>query len=257
MKAYNPTFFFLLAAALTSLGTTPAKAFYNQGTGRWLSRDPVGERGGTSLYGFNANNPVALIDPLGLAYTIGNLDPTGWWGVTLADVDVSWQGGTVTWKGFHARYLPSDGQNGHPPCPCKKKEDIFLVQAIDDAVHHPTQFDVYGYAPGGLPSHKPNDPIPGYWWTHAPELGALTIADAPNTSGATGSWAIEDCAVCRTRSGGDTADQVLGCVKFVFHRTSDTTADLTVEGSHNPFVNAQASGQLWNDALANWRKTGK
>jgi hypothetical protein len=253
MKIYNGTLFCLLAAAFISLDATSAKAFYNPATGRWLNRDPVCERGGVNLYGFSANNPVAFIDALGLAYTIMNLDPTGWWGVTLADVDV----GAATFKGFHARYLPSDGQNDHPPCPCKRKEDIFLVQAIDDAVHHPTQFDVYGYAPGGLPPHTPTDPIPGYWWTHAPPLGPLTIVDAPNTSGASGWWHIEDCAVCRTRSGADTADQVLGCVKLVFHRTSDTTAELTVEGGHNPFVNAQAPGQLWKDALANWGKTGK
>jgi RHS repeat-associated protein len=39
--------------------------YYNASTGRWLSRDPIGERGGKNLYGFVANNPVNQIDILG------------------------------------------------------------------------------------------------------------------------------------------------------------------------------------------------
>jgi len=67
-----------------------ASAYYCQSTGRWLSRDPIGEsgfqiqqtaslpsgrwiqrdsigeRGGPNLYGFIANNPVNSVDELGL-----------------------------------------------------------------------------------------------------------------------------------------------------------------------------------------------
>jgi hypothetical protein len=35
-------------------------------TGRWLSRDPIGERGGINLYGMVRNNPNGRIDRLGL-----------------------------------------------------------------------------------------------------------------------------------------------------------------------------------------------
>jgi RHS repeat-associated protein len=35
--------------------------------GRWLSRDPIGERGGKNMYGFVANIPVGLVDSIGLA----------------------------------------------------------------------------------------------------------------------------------------------------------------------------------------------
>jgi len=39
--------------------------YYNPSTGRWLSRDPVEEKGGRNLYGFTCNNPINGIDKLG------------------------------------------------------------------------------------------------------------------------------------------------------------------------------------------------
>jgi RHS repeat-associated protein len=39
---------------------------YDPATGRWQSRDPIGESGGINLYGYVGNDPVSLIDPLGL-----------------------------------------------------------------------------------------------------------------------------------------------------------------------------------------------
>jgi RHS repeat-associated protein len=43
--------------------------YYNPSTGRWLSRDPIGERGGKNLYGMVDNNPVKFWDYLGLEKT--------------------------------------------------------------------------------------------------------------------------------------------------------------------------------------------
>ena len=43
---------------------------YNSDLGRWISRDPIGERGGINLYGYVSNNPLAFTDPLGL-WTFG------------------------------------------------------------------------------------------------------------------------------------------------------------------------------------------
>ena len=40
--------------------------YYNPSTGRWLSRDPIEERGGVNLYGFILNNPLRFYDFLGL-----------------------------------------------------------------------------------------------------------------------------------------------------------------------------------------------
>jgi RHS repeat-associated protein len=38
---------------------------YDSNTGRWLSRDPIGERGGLNLYDYVGNNSISFIDALG------------------------------------------------------------------------------------------------------------------------------------------------------------------------------------------------
>ena len=40
--------------------------FYDPGAGRWLNRDPIGERGGVNLYGMVGNDAVGRVDVLGL-----------------------------------------------------------------------------------------------------------------------------------------------------------------------------------------------
>ncbi len=40
--------------------------YYDSTDGRWLSRDPIGERGGLNLYGFVNNDPVNSWDYLGM-----------------------------------------------------------------------------------------------------------------------------------------------------------------------------------------------
>jgi RHS repeat-associated protein len=40
--------------------------YYQPDRGRWLTRDPIGERGGQNLYLFVNNNPQWFVDPLGL-----------------------------------------------------------------------------------------------------------------------------------------------------------------------------------------------
>ena len=43
--------------------------YYNPSTGRWLSRDPLGEQGGLNLYMFVHNHPTFAVDGLGLEQT--------------------------------------------------------------------------------------------------------------------------------------------------------------------------------------------
>jgi len=41
------------------------KRHYSPCLGRWLTRDPIEERGGINLYVFAQNNPVLFFDPTG------------------------------------------------------------------------------------------------------------------------------------------------------------------------------------------------
>ena len=42
-------------------------AFYNPSAGRWLNRDPSGEKGGNNLFAFVGNHPTLSFDDVGLA----------------------------------------------------------------------------------------------------------------------------------------------------------------------------------------------
>ena len=69
MKTSRLTLGLMLLLLLPQAG----HCFYNPSTGRWLSRDPIEERGGRDLYALASNNPVNRIDLLGM------LDPKTFW----------------------------------------------------------------------------------------------------------------------------------------------------------------------------------
>jgi RHS repeat-associated protein len=53
--------------------------YYDANTGRWVSRDPIEERGGVNLFGFVGNNSTAAVDVLGkefYAFLIASADET-------------------------------------------------------------------------------------------------------------------------------------------------------------------------------------
>ena len=58
----------MLMVVLSIAVAGPAFGCYNPQTGRWLSRDPIEEKGGFNLYGFAGNRPVIRVDKLGLDY---------------------------------------------------------------------------------------------------------------------------------------------------------------------------------------------
>lgn len=55
----------MLRDPTTSLYLTKYRE-YDPAVGRWLSRDPIGERGGENLYGYVSNSPLTFYDPYGL-----------------------------------------------------------------------------------------------------------------------------------------------------------------------------------------------
>lgn len=59
--------YFLLSVLILSSCSFQALAFYHPDEGRWISRDPIGEKGGRNLYGMVGNSMVNYIDYLGLA----------------------------------------------------------------------------------------------------------------------------------------------------------------------------------------------
>jgi len=64
--------------------------YYDPQTGRWASRDPIGEYGGLNLYGFVGNDGVNRVDLLGLAeadeiYSPENAEGVDWTYAELSD----------------------------------------------------------------------------------------------------------------------------------------------------------------------------
>jgi uncharacterized protein RhaS with RHS repeats len=55
---------------------------YNPELGRWISRDPIGEKAGVNLYQDVQNDPINRVDPLGLLdfRYYGNWGGPGWTG---------------------------------------------------------------------------------------------------------------------------------------------------------------------------------
>lgn len=81
------TLAFLFAALTIYLGPREsARAYYNPQTGRWLSRDPIAERGGANVYGFVLNSPNNFVDPHGLWQRLARHLWKAKCGDTLADL---------------------------------------------------------------------------------------------------------------------------------------------------------------------------
>ena len=72
MKPTRFLLLFLLSVTFLSGAANHASAFYNPGSGRWLSKDPIEENGGVNLYAFVCNSPIFNFDALGLWKEKGN-----------------------------------------------------------------------------------------------------------------------------------------------------------------------------------------
>ena len=80
---------------------------YDADLGRWLSRDPIGEKGGLNLYGYVGNDPMNGVDPLGLFDLNLLFGKTKPWGDKTQLTDTEF---TVGGHGFPLYMLDSNGE---------------------------------------------------------------------------------------------------------------------------------------------------
>lgn len=91
--------------------------YYNPSTGRWLSRDPIAERGGPNLYGYVGNSPSDRVDPLGLV-DFHWYNPISWYwpgynGPTYAPpLPLPDRNPPITFGALHDQMLGDDGVAG-------------------------------------------------------------------------------------------------------------------------------------------------
>jgi hypothetical protein len=71
----------ILPICLLLFLSASARAYYSPEQGRWLSRDPIGEKGGANLYSPFKNTPLQLIDVLGLWATDVHYAATKRWAI--------------------------------------------------------------------------------------------------------------------------------------------------------------------------------
>jgi RHS repeat-associated protein len=90
-----------LALGLLLATAVPGKCFYNPNTGKWLSRDPTWEHGGSSLYLFAGNRPTTSVDYLGLL-EVKHIGP----GFAYVKGPPE-----IFWLGLQARLTPDEAAN--------------------------------------------------------------------------------------------------------------------------------------------------
>jgi hypothetical protein len=169
----------LILTTIPLLFPISAECFYNPATGRWISRDPIEERGGKNLYGFVGESPVVFHDPTGLKKKCG-----------VESFSVKWTKGTIGLIHIDVRIRFKTGGDYEPKC-CQYRQNamtkfqIKMAQApIWNFDSSPLHYDKYSRSwdtdgnpdladpsftttddPGPFPSLGPNDDIVFYEFT--------------------------------------------------------------------------------------------
>jgi RHS repeat-associated protein len=240
---------------LSSWAATPPVAgmtyfgyrWYDPVTGRWPSRDPIGEEGGINLYGFVENDGINKWDLLGLTFEVTELliedVPLK---VGLNDLSSS----TVSLWGYKVVFTP-----GEEAC-----DDIVLVQAIEyDAIVSDIEWhidDDGGKSNPRSPGYTQNGGRPGdvdYSFLDAPIHG---FADSHGRGTKEGKWNVVVCALCLKCGCGElngvlinvSYSKILGCVSFSIH---NKTRKVTEVAQHKEMPEGYSS------AYNKWKGEGQ
>jgi RHS repeat-associated protein len=125
--------------------------YYGAETGRWLSRDPIGERGGLNVYGFVQNDPIGRVDPLGLddfdevtdiltPVELQEFSQTAFFGGQETYTEVQYDDMFVR----HTEKLPGDGES------CCEPTAVVEVKRTDEGVtYYPSASEALSQFLGG------------------------------------------------------------------------------------------------------------
>ena len=134
---------------------------YNPVLGRWINRDPIGEKGGMKLFGYAGNNPINLTDPLGTVAGVDDAAEVGAW--SAGEV-----AGAVTAGALAIDAMRQESQTGQAlkellnrlaaiktaaptgtcqkdPCQGLLNQMLEHMQKLDDYTSNPDGFDNLGY----------------------------------------------------------------------------------------------------------------
>jgi RHS repeat-associated protein len=136
--------------------------FYGPESGRWLTRDPLGEAGGMNLYAFVGNNPVNWVDPFGLK-VINNSDNIVYYKPS--------EGETPRVIAPHTSF---DGEQDGVAVPCspEKKKVFKSVKDIDIIIHQD----------GSITTKLADDATPS-WWSNLKSKGGQAAGFLTNEGG--------------------------------------------------------------------------
>ena len=229
--------------------------YYDPITGRWLSRDPIQERGGLNLYNFVGNNALNMFDPVGLC--CGSFILREVQGVQVPETQFKGAGGKDTLDGYEVEYKPCD------PCPCPKA-DIVIVQAVEMVTGALARNNAPAMDSDAKQRRNNINGTKTFWPAYTDgglsgNHGPFSFIDAPNDPGklwGSTTFKFEVCAVCR-QNGKET---ILGCFTYTF---DDVTRKFSVKGAKQVNggggveVDCSDPGKLWHKAVQSWENMRK